>query len=58
MTQRTFVQLFLATSKLQRKVLLRTATKDQIKCVCEIVHTVVKGVIHLTDVQKTSLRKY
>jgi hypothetical protein len=56
--QRAFLRLFMKTSSLQRKALLRSISADQIKVLCEIIHNILTGTIKLTSTQKTSLTKH
>lgn len=42
----------------QRKVLLATATPEQVHVVCEVCHNLLKGVIPLTYSQKETLRPH
>jgi hypothetical protein len=47
-----FLQLLHSTSKLQRKALLTTITKPQLKTLCEITHNVLKGTVVLSPSEK------
>lgn len=55
--QRSFLQLICNTSKQQRRALLNTVTKKQLKALSEIAHNVVKGTIVLTPEEKRILRR-
>ena len=47
-----YLQLLQSTSKLQRKALLMTITKPQLKALCEITHNVLKGTVVLSPSEK------
>ena len=47
-----YLQLLQFTSKLQRKTLLTTITKPQVKALCEITHNVLKGTVVLSPSEK------
>jgi hypothetical protein len=49
-----YLQLLQSTFKLQRKALLRTITKPQLKALCEITHNVLNGTVVLSP----SLKRY
>ena len=53
-----YLQLLQSTSELQRKALLTTITKHQLKALCEITHTVLKGtvVLSISEGKKTLKR--
>ena len=51
-------ELLRTTKKVQKKVLLQTIDKSQLKALSEIAHNVVKGTIALTPSDKTKLKRY
>ena len=53
-----YLQLLQSTSKLQRKALLTTITKPQLKALCEITHNVLKGTVELSPSEKKTLKRY
>lgn len=57
--QAPFFRLLVSTSsKLQRKALIDTITKEQLRALTEITINVLQGVISLTSVYKDKLKKY
>ena len=54
--QRHFLHLFLQTTPIQRKALLQTVTKHQMKALSQIAHNVVKGNLPLSSVEKKRLK--
>ena len=55
--QRHFLQLLIQTTSAQRKAILHTITKSQLKAVSEIAYNILKFKIPLTASQKTSLKR-
>ena len=56
--KRHFLCLISSTTISQRKALLNSITKRQLKAVSEIVHTVIRGTVPLTYLEKSELQKY
>lgn len=56
--QRHFLHLLRVARKNQRKALLKTIDKSQLKALCEIAHNVIKGTIVLTPEEKLRLKRY
>jgi len=52
-----YLQLLQSTSKLQRKALLTTITKPQLKALCEITHNVLKGTVELSPSEKKNIEE-
>ena len=57
-THQHFLHLLLVAKKDQRKALLRTIDKSQLKVLTEIAHNVLKGTVALSEEEKKTLRKY
>ena len=55
--QRHFLQLFVQTTPSQRKVLLQTVTKPQLKALSQIAHNIIRGNIPLNSTDKTPLKR-
>ena len=55
---RHFLCLISSTTISQRKALLNSITKPQLKAVSEIVHNVIRGTVPLTYLEKSELNKY
>lgn len=55
--ERHFLLLFAQTTPGQRKVLLRTITRQQLRAISQIAHNVVKCKIKLTSAQKKALKR-
>ena len=55
--QRHFLNLMIQTPPKQRKRLLETITRDQLKAFSQIAHNIVKAVLVLTPSEKDTLRK-
>lgn len=53
-----FLQLLRTTKKDQRKALLKTIDKSQLKALSEIAHNVIKGTIDLSTSDKVKLKRY
>lgn len=56
--QRYFLHLLRTTNKDQRKALLNTIDKSQLKALSEIAHNVIKGTIVLTPSEKAKLKRF
>ncbi len=55
--QRHFLNLLSETDPKQRKRLLETITRKQVKAVSQIAHNVIKSVVKLTSSEKERLQK-
>ncbi len=55
--QRHFVNLLEETEPKQRKILLETITRKQMRAVSQIAHNVIKSVVVLTSSEKEKLKK-
>ncbi len=55
--ERHFLSLLTKTTQKQRRALLNTITRDQLKAISEIVHNINKSNIILSEDQKRKLRK-
>lgn len=55
---RHFLQLLKVAKSDQRKALLKTIDKSQLKALSEIAHNVIKGTIVLTPEEKLRLKRY
>jgi len=55
---KAFLGYLLTASKVQVKSLLRNLTTDQLKLLVEIIYNVAKGIIPLSDSDKSTLWKY
>lgn len=53
-----FLELLRTAKKEQRKALLKTVDKLQLKALSEIAHNVIKGTIVLTPSDRTKLRRF
>lgn len=53
-----FLELLRNTNKLQRKALLTTIDKQQLKALSEIAHNIIKGSVNLNPTDKNRLKKY
>ena len=53
-----FIQFLLRATERQRKFLLKTASKDQVLAVTEIIINLIQGHFNLSSTQRTSLAKY
>lgn len=56
--QRHFLHLLRSTKKDQRKALLSTIDKPQLKALSEIAHNVIKGTIVLTPAERRRLKRF
>jgi hypothetical protein len=56
--KRHFLCLISSTTISQRKALLNSITKPQLKAVSEIVHNVIRETVPLTYLEKSELNKY
>ena len=56
--QRHFLKVFIRTSPKQRKALLQTITRDQLKVVSQIAYNILRFTIKLTPVEKARLKRY
>ena len=54
--QRHFLHLFVQTTPIQRRALLRTVTKDQMKALSQIAHNIMKGNVPLSAAEQTQLK--
>lgn len=54
--QRHFLQLFVQTTPAQRKALLQTITRDQVKSLSQIAHNIIVGTVPLTPSDKDQLK--
>lgn len=54
----SFFQLFLVTSKTQRKVLLDTITNEQLRALSEITANLLRSNLTITPAQKKKLRRH
>ena len=54
--QRHFLHLFVQTTPIQRKVLLQTVTKDQMKALSQIAHNIIKGTVALGAAERQKLK--
>lgn len=55
--ERHFLLLFLHTTPAQRKALLQTITRHQLRAISQIAHNIVKFKIQLTTVEKRTLKR-
>jgi hypothetical protein len=55
--QRHFLQLLLQTTSAQRKALLHTITKQQLRALCQIAYNILKFKIPLTPSERTRLKR-
>ncbi len=55
--QRHFLTLFVQTMPAQRKALLRTVSRPQVRAFSQIAHNVIKFTIRLTSEQKRTLTR-
>ncbi len=53
-----FLKLFITTNKFQRKAILKTITRYQIKTLVEIAYNLLKGNISLNSVEKKKFIKH
>lgn len=53
-----FLGMLQTASKEQRKALLKTIDKQQLKALSEIAHNVIKGTVVLSTEEKKKLKKY
>ena len=56
--QRYYLTLFVRTSPAQRKALLRTITRPQLRALSQIAHNVIKSTVRLKPDEKKTLRRY
>lgn len=57
--QRHFIQLFVqTTSSTQRKALLHTITRNQLRALSQIAHNIIKFKIRLTPAEKVTLKRH
>lgn len=54
--QRHFLHLFVQTTPIQRRALLRTVTKDQMKALSQIAHNIIKGNVPLSTAEQHQLK--
>lgn len=57
-THAAFLQLLHTTNAKQRKVLLQTVTKEQLKALCEVIWNVYKGTVPVGDRYVKKLTPY
>ncbi|CAG2196395.1 unnamed protein product [Mytilus edulis] len=57
-THHHFLHLLRTAKKDQRKALLKTIDKSQLKALCEIAHNIIKGTIVLTPSEKLRLKRF
>lgn len=57
-THQHFLHLLRTAKKDQRKALLKTIDKSQLKVLSEIAHNVIKGTIVLTPSEKVKLKRF
>ncbi len=55
--QRHFINLLSETDQKQRKRLLETITREQVKAISQIAHNVIKSVVKLAPSEKEKLKK-
>ena len=55
--ERNFRLLFVQTTSAQRKALLRTITKHQLRALCQIAHNGIKFRIELTTAERATLKR-
>lgn len=55
--ERHFLLLFARTTSAQRKVLLQTITRHQLRALSQIAHNIVKSKIVLTPIEKATLKR-
>ena len=55
--QRHFLKLLVDTTPGQRKAVLRTITRNQIKAICQIAYNILRFTIELTPSEKARLKK-
>lgn len=55
--QRHFLRLFVQTTPVQRKALLQTVTREQIKAFSQIAHNIIKGNVPIHQKEKRQLAK-
>ena len=55
--QRHFLRLFEQTSTAQRRALLETATKYQVKALSQIAHNIINGNVPTSSTEKQLLKK-
>ena len=55
--ERHFLLLFVQTTPSQRKVLLQTITRKQLRALSQIAHNIVKFKIQLTTAEKRTLKR-
>ena len=55
--QRHFLHLFVQTSSTQRKALLDTVTRPQLRVLSEIAHNTARGKVALTSLEQKQLKR-
>ena len=55
--ERHFLLLFVQTTPSQRKALLQTITRQQLRALSQIAHNIVKSMIQLTATEKKTLKR-
>jgi hypothetical protein len=55
--QRHFLKLLVGTTPGQRKALLKTITRNQVKAVCQIAYNILRFTIQLTPSEKAKLKR-
>ncbi len=56
--QRHFLLLIVQTSPAQRKALLRTITRNQLRALSQIAHNIIKSNIRLTPAERQHLKRH
>lgn len=56
--QRHFLQLIIQTSTTQRKALLRTITRNQLRAIGQIAYNIIKSKIRLSPTEKNRLKRH
>ena len=54
---RHFLVLFVRTTSAQRKMLLQTITRHQLRALSQIAHNIVKSQMQLTSAEKATLKR-
>ena len=55
--QRHFLRLFVQTTPSQRKALLQTVTKPQLRALSQIAHNIIRGIIPYNSSDRDSLKR-
>lgn len=56
--QRHFLQLLAQTTPKQRKQLLKTVTRDQLRAIAQIAHNIIRSIIVLSPADKDKLKRH